>query len=445
MRLAVSCLQRFAALTEALGVGELDVLATAAVRDAANGRDFVAEIERRTGLRPTILSGGEEARLSALGVAAGIPAAHGLMGDLGGGSLEIVALDRGKLGAHVTLPLGPLRLATTAGDDAAAVERLVFGALAGVEWLRSAAAETFYLVGGAWRALAFVHMFVNDYPLHIVHGYAVSAGGMRRMLAKVVKRGRRFLEQVPGLSGRRIDTLMPAAMVMDGVIEHAQPKRLVFSAHGLREGRLFDRLPPAQQARDPLHAACTAIAGDSVRFPLAAETLVNWSAPLFPANDPVEQRLRLAVSLVADIGWREHPDYRAEQVFNRLLRLPAVGLDHRERAYLALAAFARYSSRHDHPCLGIARELLPEGDVRRRALVLGSALRFAYTLSGGEPTMLSRCRLALADGVLTLRLARDLSALYGETVQRRFETLAAVGQWRTAVLYESAAGLAAAG
>ncbi len=100
-------LQRFVSLARAIGVSRLDVLATAAVRDADDGREFAAEIERRFGVRVRILAGAEEGRYSALGVLSGIPDAQGFAGDLGGGSVELVPVAKGRAGAGATLPIGP--------------------------------------------------------------------------------------------------------------------------------------------------------------------------------------------------------------------------------------------------------------------------------------------------------------------------------------------------
>ncbi|HJY48633.1 MAG TPA: Ppx/GppA family phosphatase, partial [Stellaceae bacterium] len=108
--LALVNLRRFVAFARAIAVDHLAVLATAAVRDAVNGVEFTETVRKRWRVPVRILSGSEEARLSALGVVSGIPDADGLMGDLGGGSVELVGLDHGRLGPHVTLPLGPLRV-----------------------------------------------------------------------------------------------------------------------------------------------------------------------------------------------------------------------------------------------------------------------------------------------------------------------------------------------
>ena len=135
--LALANLRRFVALSHALGIEHLAVLATAAVRDAIDGRSFAAEVERQCHVPVKIVAGGEEARLSAAGVLAGIPDADGLVCDLGGGSVELVRVgagspsrtgEIGKTGQGITLPLGPLRLAEL-GDSIKAISEAAERAL----------------------------------------------------------------------------------------------------------------------------------------------------------------------------------------------------------------------------------------------------------------------------------------------------------------------------
>src|SRR5579859_4098984 len=100
-------LARFRALVDASRPRRVFAAATAAVRDAVDGEAFRERAERETGFQLQILSGEEEARYSALGVVAGAPDANGLVGDLGGASLELTRLDRGQPRQGLTLPLGP--------------------------------------------------------------------------------------------------------------------------------------------------------------------------------------------------------------------------------------------------------------------------------------------------------------------------------------------------
>mgnify|MGYP001597368547 FL=1 len=115
---ALATLGRFARLAEGMGVGEMRAVATSAVRDASDGPEFAAAIQQQTGIEVRVLTGAEEAEYSAHGVLGGIPDADGAMGDIGGGSLELVLLNRGRIGENATLPVGPLRLMRLGGRPA---------------------------------------------------------------------------------------------------------------------------------------------------------------------------------------------------------------------------------------------------------------------------------------------------------------------------------------
>ena len=189
--LAHANLQRFIALARSIGVVRLDVLATAAVRDASDGRGFVAEIEKRHRLKVKVLAGAEEGRLSAFGVLAGIPDANGVVGDLGGGSVELVPVAGGQVGSAATLPIGPLRLAVLADDDRK-LRDVVDKHLASIAWLGTKLdGGAFYAVGGAWRALARIHMEQSRYPLHIIQQYTVPRGEAEDFLDIVARQSRK--------------------------------------------------------------------------------------------------------------------------------------------------------------------------------------------------------------------------------------------------------------
>jgi exopolyphosphatase/guanosine-5'-triphosphate,3'-diphosphate pyrophosphatase len=422
VELALSNLARFRRLIDGMDVGQVEVLATAAVRDAADGAGFVAEIERRTGLRVRTIPGEEEARLSALGVLSGTPGADGVMGDLGGGSLEIVGLDRSVIGQQVSLHLGPLYLAEASGGKINAAARLVDQELGALTWLAPYKGRPFYPVGGSWRALAKLHMEQTRHPLHIIHHYTVDAGVLRDFVGGIARQSRSSLEKTPGVSRRRLDTLPYAALVMERLLKTLEPGPVIFSAQGLREGLLFDMLSPEDQRRDPLISACGAIADRLGRFG-AGEIIAAWTTALFAGEDAASARLRLAACLLSDLGWAEHPDYRAEHAYYRVLRMPIAGIDHDERAFLALVAFARYGGRVDDPAVALARGLVPDGQATK-ATILGLALRLAQTLTGGVAALLQRITLRLGEENLVLALPEDGGALIGDIVQRRLESLA---------------------
>jgi len=420
--MAVANLTRFVRLADAMGVGVLDMVATAAVRDADNGREFVRMVERRCGRSIRIISGEEEARLSALGVLSGMPDANGAMGDLGGGSLELVVLEKGVIGDHVTMPIGPLRLMDATEGDRDKARKIVDQHLEELGWLADLKGRVFFPVGGAWRSLARIHMEQSRYPLHVIHNYELGRREVEEMARVIGRLGRRSLATIRGVPRRRLDSLPLAALVLERVLRIAKPDRVVFSAYGLRDGLMHSRLTPAEQRKDPLIEAAADLAGREARFGSQGAELMGWTAPLFPDEKPAHQRLRRAVAELSDIAWRDHPDYRAEQAFTRILRLPVAGLDHAERVFAATAVACRYGAEFDAPYIASLGSLLDD-TARQRARLLGLGLRLAYSLTAGAPGLLARAALDRSGGKLTLKLVKGDEAMFGEAVQRRFEAL----------------------
>jgi len=413
-------LQRFVSLARAVGVARLDVLATAAVRDAADGKDFAAEIERRYGVPVRVLAGAEEGRYSALGVLSGIPDAQGIAGDLGGGSVELVPLAKGRAGAGATLPLGPLRLQPLA-DDEQRLKDAIDKQLRTVPFLARDPTASFYAVGGAWRALARLHMEQSQYPLHIVQAYTLPRRDAENYLELVARQSRKSLERISTISKKRLEVVPLAARLLLRLLKRIEPRELVFSAAGLREGHLYSLLDAAEQRTDPLIAACLEHAEQNPRFGLMGETLFQWTSGLFAKERELRQRLRRAAALLSDIAWAEHPDYRAEQALRHALYMPVGGITHQERAFLALALHARYGGRVSLE-LSAPLELLDE-DSLAAARAMGLALRLGYTISGGVPGLLSGVTLSVSDAAVTLAFTPATAGRYGETVQRRLDAL----------------------
>src|SRR5215475_2910752 len=133
---ALTALKRFRALCKIQKVGRVHAIATAACRDASNGPDFIAKAERICGVPIRILSGGEEARFSALGVISGVHKPDGIVGDLGGGSLELIDVHGNQVRGGVTLPLGSLALQDLSHKSLKRAERIVKNELMGIPQLK---------------------------------------------------------------------------------------------------------------------------------------------------------------------------------------------------------------------------------------------------------------------------------------------------------------------
>ncbi len=421
---ALANLPRFAAIARSMDIQDTALLATAATREAADGPDFLRKIEDIFD-RPVLqLDGDEEARLAAAGVLCGLPDARGVVADLGGGSLELAALSKGKLGHFVTLPLGPLLLLATVGDDRKKVAKSVDAALGGVPWLSDAVSDgAIYIVGGAWRALARLHMVQTGYPLRVIHNYQISGREAVEFCEVVAGLGASTLSRIDVVPKARANTLPLAAAILQRLISESGAEKIVFSALGIREGQVYDSLDDRAKAEDPLIVACEEVADRESRFPGVGDALFDWIAPLFLEETPAEKRLRRAACLLGDIGWHEHPDYRAEQVYFRILRLSLLALSHAEKTQIALAVYRRYGGSMNDQALRTAEALLSEDDIvwSRR---LGAALRMAETLTAGNATLLEGAKLKLTDETLTLTMKNGNAALVGDVVRMRFGALA---------------------
>lgn len=420
VKTAVAAIRRFVGLAERMGVSTFDVVATAAVREASDGAAFVERLKRECGVMPRILSGADEARLSALGVISGIPDADGIMGDLGGASLELVSINKATIGEHVTLPLGPFHLAHLSPSAARDRADELFASL---PWLDHGRGRSLYLVGGAWRAIARVHMAQTNYPLHIIHNYEVPAAEMTDMTRLLSRQSRASVARMVGVPKRRLETVPLAALVLRRLIKRVKPSRVVFSANGLREGLHFDILPPAVRAEDPFLALCRDMAERENRFGMHGDDLERFIRPAFPDAEADEARLRLAACLLADVAWRVNPDYRGEQAFRRILRAPFVGIDHPSRAFVALAVHARYEGHINAPAVESSLQLVSASG-KQRALAIGLAIRVGEALTGGTNGLDEVAEFSINGKELHLGIRPAGRSLLGEAVERRFEALA---------------------
>lgn len=418
MALAETALRRFAALAGAMEVTSLRTVATAAVRDASNGGALIAVAEA-AGLSVEILPGEKEAEAAGYGVLSGIPDADGIVGDLGGGSLELVRVRGGKLLARASFPLGVLRIAAL--RDKGRLDRQVRKLLADSDWLGAGKGLPFYLVGGSWRALARLDMDATRYPLPVIHQYAMSPETVARLRRTLSHVGKARLKEVPGISAGRIPTLADAAALLSALLRHLRSSGTIVSAYGLREGLLYELLDARERAADPLVVAARDEGRRSGRFPEHGDLLDGWIAPLFADDRAADARLRIAACHLADVGWRANPDFRAERGVDIALHGNWVGIDARGRAMLAQALWTALGGVVTSPA---PLPALASDAARRRAVQWGLAIRLGQRLSGGVAAPLSRSRLAIDGGRLHLLLEGGDAALYGEAVQKRHRALA---------------------
>ena len=435
----LATIRRFVALISQMRVPVLHVLATAAPRQAANGPEFVAAVEALTGVEVTVISGAEEARLSALGVVSGFNEADGVAGDLGGGSLEIVDVRDGRTGAGETFALGGVTLEATAGKSIKNAGKIAGDALSASKVLARGHKRPFYAIGGTWRSLARLHMRQKGYPLHVTHHYTIGADEAANLCRMVARRDIDALDSIEVVSRNRRALLPYGAAVLGQVIKVMRPSQILMSALGVREGLLYDLLDDQEKARDPLLAACGELAYLRSRSPRHVHELAPWSQMVFRAiglaETPAEARLRQAACLLADTSWRTHRDFRGVESLNLIAHAAFIGIDHPGRAYLALANFYRHGGPIGEAMSQRIGELVGSRLIAR-ARALGAILRIAFLISGAMPDVVGRARVEARGKALTLVLPPDLAPLGGARVLRRLGQLAKTAGMDAAIVVE---------
>ena len=429
MEKALAALRRFRALCATMRVGELHVLATAACREASNGRGFIVKAERvcRSGI--DVLSGEREARLSAYGVVSGIHRPDGLVGDLGGGSIELVSVRGTTVSAGMTLPLGGLALQDTSQRSIKRADAIVSAALGHVPLLKTLRGRTFYAVGGTWRALARLHIWQTGYPLHVMHGYEIPAREALEFARLVRRVNAETLSQIEVVAEARRPLLAYAALVLEHILRVGKPKNVVISALGVREGLLYAALGAKERRQDALLAAANDLNLLRSRSPRHGEELIGWS-DRFMASSGIEEtaeekRLRHAACLLADISWRAHPDYRGEQSSDIIAHGNFIGVDHPGRTFLALAVYFRYMGLIEDELPPRLRELASTR-MLDRARVLGASMRVAYLVSASMPGVLPNTPMRVVRGRLSLQLKGKYASLASDRLFNRLRQLARI-------------------
>ena len=426
---ALTSLKRFHALCKIQRVGRVHAIATAACRDASNGPDFITRAERICGVPIEILSGPREAKLSALGVISGIHRPDGIVGDLGGGSLELVDVRGHRIRGGVTLPLGSLALQDLAHKSLKRAERIVEGELSELPRLKAGRGRTFYAVGGTWRALARIHILQSGYPMKVMHGYSIPAPDalifaqrLRRLAAADM------LANIEAVAEARRPLLTYAALVLEHIIRWANPKTITFSTFGVREGLLYSMLPEAERAKDGLLCAAQTLNELLSRSARYAQELIEWTDRLARVihlrETEEDRRLRHTACLLSDIAWRVHPDHRGEQTLELIINGNFGSITHQGRAFVALSVFFRYAglSEENQPPVIIQDQVMPA--MLERARVLGAAFRVAHLISAARPGVLPATHFRSKGRKLMLVFEHQMVDLVADRVGSRFKQLA---------------------
>jgi exopolyphosphatase/guanosine-5'-triphosphate,3'-diphosphate pyrophosphatase len=298
MRRTLEALRRHVELARRNQVDRIVCTATAAVREARNGGDFVQAAREIAGVLPRVIPGGEEGRLIWLGVrsALQLDAAPSLIVDIGGGSLQLVVADRERLLRSWSLPLGALRLTERwlESDPPSRrdvqrlrrhIRRVAREALEGVSEMGP---RRVYGSSGTIHALGLAtHEIEAGEPLRQVNGHVMPAEALERLTRRLQRMTLEERERLPGIDAARAEIIVPGALTLHHVLETLGVPDMTLSDFGVREGLVTDYL--ASHARE--------VAALEPFESLGLRSVMALLTKFFPQSKHSQHVARLALAL----------------------------------------------------------------------------------------------------------------------------------------------------
>ncbi len=408
---ALETIGRFSKIVKSAGLGSIHVIATAASRQAINASEFLEPAEMLLGCKIRVLSGKEEASLVARGLIANIPKADGIIADLGGGSLELIRVQKGEVKDTLSLNFG--HLSDIKNNDFS-------NYLKKLNWENNKGKNYFYGVGGSFRALGMAYRYKKKYPIESLHGLTLSMSKTKRILNKIIKNN----GILKGIPSSRKETMSNAAKIMNIVLNETQTKNIMICGTSVRDGVVLESLASSKFKKDPLLTTCKEIAKRTERFSGLSKSLEKLLKCLIAIGDKKDlKRLLKAACLLADISWNENINSRAFRATERILLLPVNSITHRERAWLSRALYFRYARQFEMKKFPFDFKSILNKEDLFTALVVGLALRFAMTLSAGLPELIKNIQLDINSENLTVECKGQAKILLVDHVHGRLKFL----------------------
>jgi len=239
------CIVRgFVAVAKSAGAERTVAVATAAVREASNGEALIQRARSELGIPVEIADGEEEALLGFLGAVHGLPAEHGIVLDVGGGSLQLVHFRDRQLKRSWSVKLGALRLNDRflrsdppTRSEMRNLKTHVYETMEKEGVGQLLAGERLIGTGGTVRNLAKVDRRMRgDYPISRLHGYTIDRRRLDDATALLASQAANERGRVPGLNGDRSDSIVGGALVVQAVMDRLLAADFTVAGYGLREG-----------------------------------------------------------------------------------------------------------------------------------------------------------------------------------------------------------------
>jgi exopolyphosphatase/guanosine-5'-triphosphate,3'-diphosphate pyrophosphatase len=407
----------FSAFCRATDVREVVAVATSAIRDAQNGAELLAEIQRTTGLEARLISGSEEARYGWLAMANSTTIEDGFGIDIGGGSIQALRIEGRRLADAKSLPLGAVRVSERFLPDEKASRKQMNALRAHV------AAELEQLgwwsgggrivgIGGTIRNLAAAAMKRLDLPDIDVQGFQLTHEALERLVEELADRPASKRGQVKGIKYDRADVILGGALVVATAMKEGGFDSIEVTEAGLREGVFFERLLGEGELFDDVRAE--SVRNLAHRFEHHREhDLHVWalSRAMFDGLAAAglhdlgaqERELLWAACLLHDIGVSVNYDdhHRHSHYLTLNAGLPGFG----PRELILIGLVARYH-RKGAPDASELGDLAQPGDDERLQLLCG-VIRLAEQLERSRDQAITDVRVSANGGGVALEASTD--------------------------------------
>lgn len=246
----LTALGEFKKIYSQLDKPDIQAVATAAVRQASNQKQFLKLVKDKLGLSFNVISGATEARYDYLGVVNTLPVVNGLLVDTGGASSELILVQNHQMKQVVSIPLGSVTLSQSYLESDVIKADSLFEAMTFVNsvfndvwWLREATNLPIIGLGGANRTLAKINRRKKNFlNFEDVHGYKLSSEDVYATLIQLLGLDLAGRKKVPGLSKDRADIIIGGLIPVTLLMRLLDSQQITFSNAGLRDGILFNRI-----------------------------------------------------------------------------------------------------------------------------------------------------------------------------------------------------------
>ena len=410
---AVNAMRMFKELGDDLGVSDIIIVATSAVRDAVNRDSFLARIKNETGWDLRLLSGEEEGYYGALGAINATCMREGFVIDLGGGSAQITEVRGGLPGRCISLPLGALRLTELflspdkiAPEQVQALQAFIQEQLQELDWFKARPGDQLVAIGGAVRNMGKIDQVQQRYPLATIHGYRLSAQAVAQQADSLWRQSLKKRRQIHGLRNDRADIIPAAAIAYHQFLQHSGFDELTISRPGLREGLFFEHFladQPQPLFPDLRQFSILSLARIFGRDDHHSHHVAFLALRMFDELRPVHgldknyRQLLWAAGLLHDIGAIINYPYHHQHSYHIILNYTLYGYSPRELAIIAL--IARYHRNKGVPKPRELASLLTQNDTKALVVLCG-IIRLAEYLERGRRQVVRdlRCHSDVENG-----------------------------------------------